>query len=96
MYDEEKQEWLPKWGYRGKNKEVENQWLVEIDDKKTKHGGEEDGEANPRKLNRDERKRRVKLNERQQKKNAQQGRRGGAAAALLGPRGGSGVAKRRR
>ncbi|KAA8893524.1 ribosome biogenesis regulatory protein-domain-containing protein [Sphaerosporella brunnea] len=34
VYDEEKQEWVPKWGYKGKNKEAEAQWLVEVDDKK--------------------------------------------------------------
>jgi regulator of ribosome biosynthesis len=66
VYDEEKGEWVPKWGYKGRNKDVEHQWLVEIDDKKT-DGGEE---IDPRKLSRDERKKNIKLNERQQKKNA--------------------------
>ncbi|KAF8251663.1 ribosomal biogenesis regulatory protein [Wilcoxina mikolae CBS 423.85] len=88
VYDEEKQEWVPKWGYKGKNKEVESQWLVEIDDKKKNEDGEE---ANPRKLSREERKKNIKLNERQEKKNAQ---RGGRAPAL-GPKKGSGVGKRR-
>jgi len=81
VYDEEKQEWVPKWGYKGKNKEVEDQWLVEIDDTKKTAEGEE---VNPRKLNREERKRNIKLNERQQKKNAMQG--GRAPAAVLKPR----------
>ena len=67
IYDDEKQEWVPKWGYKGKNKEVEDQWLVEIDTKKTT---EEGTEENPRKLSRDERKKNIKLNERQAKKNA--------------------------
>ena len=30
MYDDEKQDWVPKWGYNGKNKEVESQWIVEV------------------------------------------------------------------
>lgn len=65
VYDEEKGEWVPKWGYKGKNKDVENQWLVEVDEKREAQGKEGD----ERTLNREERKRRIKLNERQQKKN---------------------------
>ncbi|KAG8952612.1 Rhodanese- sulfurtransferase [Tulasnella sp. 424] len=30
VFDEEKQEWVARWGYRGKNKEKEQQWLHEI------------------------------------------------------------------
>jgi regulator of ribosome biosynthesis len=30
IFDEEKQDWVPKWGYKGKNKEIENQWIVEV------------------------------------------------------------------
>ncbi|KAI5810801.1 ribosomal biogenesis regulatory protein [Pyronema omphalodes] len=86
VYDEEKQEWVPKWGYKGKNKEVENQWLVEIDDTKKTEDGEE---VNPRKLSREERKRNIKLNERQQKKNAQR------SDAALGAKK-AGVEKRRK
>ncbi|KAG4303778.1 hypothetical protein PORY_002820 [Pneumocystis oryctolagi] len=29
-YDENKKKWVPKWGYKGKNKDMENQWLVEL------------------------------------------------------------------
>ena len=25
VFDEEKQDWVPKWGYKGKNKETEEQ-----------------------------------------------------------------------
>jgi regulator of ribosome biosynthesis len=88
VYDEEKQEWVPKWGYKGKNKEVEDQWLVEVDDKKTTADGEE---ANPRKLSRDERKRNIKLNERQEKKNRTRG-----PATALAPKKGAGVGKKRK
>ncbi|KIO29466.1 hypothetical protein M407DRAFT_21365 [Tulasnella calospora MUT 4182] len=30
VWDEEKKEWVARWGYRGKNKEAEQQWLHEI------------------------------------------------------------------
>lgn len=30
VFDEEKQEWVPRYGYRGKNKDAEDQWLVEV------------------------------------------------------------------
>jgi len=33
VYDEEKGEWVKKWGYKGKKGENED-WLVELDDKK--------------------------------------------------------------
>jgi regulator of ribosome biosynthesis len=83
VYDEEKQDWVPKWGYKGKNKELETDWLVEVDDKKKDKDGEE---MDPRKLSRQQRKENVKKNERQQKANAKR-------AAGLGPRKGAGVGK---
>ncbi|WFD33939.1 Rhodanese- sulfurtransferase [Malassezia cuniculi] len=30
VYDEATQQWVPRWGFGGKNKEIENQWLVEV------------------------------------------------------------------
>lgn len=30
IFDEERQEWVPRWGYQGANKKVEDQWLVEV------------------------------------------------------------------
>lgn len=30
VFDEESQEWVPRWGYKGKNKQLENQWIVEV------------------------------------------------------------------
>ncbi|CCJ30572.1 unnamed protein product [Pneumocystis jirovecii] len=30
IYDENEKKWVPKWGYKGKNKNTENQWLIEI------------------------------------------------------------------
>ena len=63
VFDEATKEWVPKWGYKGANKGVENDWLVEVDDK------QEDKDKNPRGLSRAERVERIKKNERQQKKN---------------------------
>ena len=36
QYDEATGEWVPKWGYKGSNKGVENDWIVEVDEKKEK------------------------------------------------------------
>lgn len=33
VFDENSGEWVPKWGYKGKNKQIDDQWLVEVDDK---------------------------------------------------------------
>jgi len=30
IWDEEKQEWVHRWGWKGKNKEAETQWLHEV------------------------------------------------------------------
>lgn len=30
IYDEEKQEWVPRWGYKGANKDKEEQWIYEV------------------------------------------------------------------
>lgn len=34
VFDEEKEDWVPKWGYKGQNKDAETAWAVELDDKK--------------------------------------------------------------
>ena len=65
-YDEETGEWVPKWGYKGKNKEGENDWLVEVDDEKEKKTGEV-GDA--RKEKREERKERMRRQERRERAN---------------------------
>lgn len=66
MYDEEKGEWVPKWGYKGKNKDDEGDWIVEVDGKKERERGED---RNSRALSREDRKDQIKKNERQMKKN---------------------------
>lgn len=66
IYDEERAEWVPKWGYKGSNKTLDKQWLVEVDDKVK---GTDDELVDPRTLHRAERKDLVKKNLRKQKKN---------------------------
>lgn len=68
VYDEETQKWVPKWGYGGINKKLDDQWLVEVDEDKAKPGEEL---IDPRSLARAERKKLVKKNMLQQKRNAQ-------------------------
>lgn len=67
VFDEATGKWVPKWGYGGINKKLDDQWLVEVDDKKK---GTEEELIDPRKLNRMERKKLVKKNQLQQEKNA--------------------------
>lgn len=66
VYDEASGEWVPKWGYKGKNKQLDNQWLVEVDDKVK---NTENELIDPRTLSRAERKKLVKKNELQHKRN---------------------------
>ncbi|CAH2354107.1 regulator of ribosome biosynthesis [[Candida] railenensis] len=70
VYDEETGEWVPKWGYKGKNKDLDNQWLVEVEDKVK---NTENELIDPRTLHRQERKRLVKKNELQHKRNLKNG-----------------------
>ncbi|KAH7391850.1 ribosome biogenesis regulatory protein-domain-containing protein [Pyrenochaeta sp. MPI-SDFR-AT-0127] len=66
VYDDATGEWVPKWGYKGKNKEGDSQWLVEVDEKKERETGEaHDQRADGRR----ERKERIRRNERKQRAN---------------------------
>lgn len=67
VFDEATGKWVPKWGYGGINKKLDDQWLVEVDGAKSKKGEEPE---DPRKLNRLERKKLVKKNQLRQEKNA--------------------------
>lgn len=66
VYDEDAGQWVPKWGYKGANKKLDKQWLVEVDDKPKKAENEL---IDPRSLSRAERKKIIKKNEVQQKRN---------------------------
>lgn len=74
VYDEASGEWVPKWGYKGKNKEADNGWLVEVDEKKEQATGEADDK---RSTSRQERKERVRRNERKQRANERNSRKTG-------------------
>lgn len=74
VYDDATGEWVPKWGYKGRNKEGEGDWIVEVDEKREaerKEGTERQGDG------RRERKERVRRNERLQRANERKGRKGG-------------------
>ncbi|KAG6845422.1 hypothetical protein H0H87_009329 [Tephrocybe sp. NHM501043] len=60
-WDEERQEWVNRWGRNGKNKQIEEQWITEVP-------LNADADYDPRKVARDARKERVAKNE---KKHAQ-------------------------
>ncbi|KAI0312590.1 RRS1-domain-containing protein [Amylostereum chailletii] len=62
VWDEEKQEWVNRWGWGGKNKELETQWLTEVP-------ANAETDFDPSKKARDERKARVAKNERQRHQN---------------------------
>ncbi|KAF2842963.1 RRS1-domain-containing protein [Patellaria atrata CBS 101060] len=74
VYDEGSGEWVPKWGYKGKNKEGEGEWLVEVDEKRESETGEA---GDKRRDGREERKERVKRNERRQRANERNSRKSG-------------------
>lgn len=76
VYDEAKGEWMPKWGYKGRNKDGEGDWIVEVDEGKERKlgkGEEVRGEG------RRERKEKVRRNERKERANERKGRKGQGA-----------------
>ncbi len=75
VYDEAKGEWVPKWGYKGRNKEGEGEWIVEVDEGK---GGEGKGEMG-RGEGRRERVERMRRGERKQRNNEKRGRKVGSS-----------------
>ncbi|KAI9796153.1 MAG: Rhodanese- sulfurtransferase [Piccolia ochrophora] len=38
VYDEATGDWVPKWGYKGLKKKADDEWLVEVDEKKERAG----------------------------------------------------------
>ncbi|KAJ5883880.1 Regulator of ribosome biosynthesis [Penicillium subrubescens] len=78
-YDEASGEWVPRWGYKGKNKPEDTQWAVEVKEEDWKK--EEDAAAkggNIRGMNRAERKDRIKRNERKERANERRSRKPGS------------------
>ncbi|KAH9850832.1 ribosome biogenesis regulatory protein-domain-containing protein [Lenzites betulinus] len=62
VWDEEKQDWVDRWGYKGANKQKETQWITEVP-------ANADVDFDPVKVARDERKARIAKNERQHQQN---------------------------
>ncbi|OBZ70190.1 Ribosome biogenesis regulatory [Grifola frondosa] len=62
VWDEEKQEWVDRWGWKGANKKEEGQWLTEV-------RANADVDHDPSKKSRYERKAKVAKNERQHQQN---------------------------
>lgn len=73
VFDEETQEWVPKWGYKGRNKDGEQDWIVEVDEKKESRKGKKEV-GGVRTEGRRERKEKVRRNERRQRANERKGR----------------------
>ncbi|MCJ1339936.1 Rhodanese- sulfurtransferase [Bachmanniomyces sp. S44760] len=80
VYDEEKGEWVPKWGYKGKNKDGEGDWIVEVDEQKEKIVHARDDGSGVRGEGRRERMDKVKRNERKQRNNDRKSRKSGNMA----------------
>ena len=77
VYDEAKGEWVPKWGYKGRNKEGEGEWIVEVDERREKElGGRGKGET-VRGEGRRERVEKLRRGERKERNNERRGRKGG-------------------
>jgi regulator of ribosome biosynthesis len=74
QYNDATGEWEPKWGYKGANKNGENDWIVEVDPKKEaerKEGTTRFGDS------RRERVEKIKRNERLQRANDSKSRKTG-------------------
>lgn len=93
VFDEEKEDWVPKWGYKGQNKDAETAWAVELDDKKN------DDKKDPRIALRAERKAKGTSNSAQKGKNIEYNTlaaKGRALRPSLGVKSGGKVIKRTR
>ncbi|CEN61664.1 ribosomal biogenesis regulatory protein [Aspergillus pseudodeflectus] len=79
VYDEESGEWVPRWGYKGKNKS-DDDWLVEVKESDWKK--EEDAAAKGssiRGMTRADRKERIRRNERKMRANERNSRKSGSS-----------------
>ncbi|RFU26171.1 hypothetical protein B7463_g10176, partial [Scytalidium lignicola] len=81
VYDEATGEWVPKWGYKGANKAGENDWIVEVDEKKEQERimkGKEGGGVDVGGGKKSERMERMRRNERKMRANDRRSRKFGA------------------
>ncbi|MCJ1415045.1 Rhodanese- sulfurtransferase [Xylographa parallela] len=79
VYEEETGEWVPKWGYKGRNKDGEGDWIVEVDEKKEKKVEAKGDGSTVRGEGRRERKEKVRRNERKQRSNERGERKAGTS-----------------
>ena len=78
VYDEASGEWVPKWGYKGRNKEREGDWIVEVDEKKEREAQSKNDGSTVRSLGKKDRMERVKRNERKHRANDRKERKSGS------------------
>lgn len=79
VFDEQSGEWVPRWGYKGKNKADQDDWVVEVGEKDWKKEYDAAaGGSSVRGMSRAERKDRVKRNERKMRSNEVRARKGGS------------------
>ncbi|KAL4874657.1 putative ribosome biogenesis protein [Aspergillus karnatakaensis] len=77
VYDEESGEWVPRWGYKGKNKN-DDEWLVEVNEKDWKKEEEAAAQGSSiRGMSRADRKDRIRRNERKMRANERNSRKTG-------------------
>ncbi|KAL4868617.1 hypothetical protein BDV12DRAFT_169428 [Aspergillus spectabilis] len=77
VYDEESGEWVPRWGYKGKNKS-DDDWLVEVKEKDWKKEEEAAAQGSSiRGMSRADRKDRIRRNERKMRANERTSRKTG-------------------
>lgn len=76
-YDEDKGEWVPKWGYKGRNKEGEGEWIVEVDEKKERELEDEGKGKTIRGEGRRDRVEKIRRNDRKQRANERKERKAG-------------------
>lgn len=74
VYDEERGDWVPKWGYKGRGKDEEEDWIVEVDEKKE---SELKAGESIRRVGKRERADNAKRNERKQRANERKARKSG-------------------
>lgn len=78
VFNEASGEWVPKWGYKGRNKDGEGEWLVEVDEKKEAEREKDGNGKTLRGEGRRERVEKVKRNERKQRANERKARKSGS------------------
>lgn len=86
VFDENTQEWVPRWGYKGANKDLEDQWIHEL-----KNNGQND--LDPAKTAKNERLAKIKKNEKQRMGNMARAASSSAAATVKGGLGDANAAK---